>query len=56
MHVSYQSPLGEYAVTWTDGDTFRLDVTVPPGGGAEVELPGTRQRHDVAAGTWSFES
>jgi alpha-L-rhamnosidase len=56
MHVTYQSPMGQYSVTWSDGQTFRLDVVVPPGGSALVRLPRTGAQHEVTAGTWSYES
>lgn len=56
MAVSYQSPLGRYAVSWEGaGTSIRLTATVPPGGAALVVLP-DGSRHDVSVGTWEFAS
>lgn len=56
MRVSYDSPVGEYIVDWRQDRGFELEVTVPPGGSATVVLPGSRDCHDVQAGTWRFSS
>lgn len=53
-HTAYESPLGRYAVDWDATDAFRLTVTVPPGGSAEVVLPDGAGRHEVGPGTWTF--
>lgn len=52
--TDYESPLGRYAVEWDAADGFRVTVTVPPGGSADVVLPGGGGSHDVGPGTWTF--
>jgi len=54
--TDYESPLGRYAVEWDATDGFRLTVTVPPGGSADVVLPGGGGTHDVGPGTWTFDA
>lgn len=53
-HTSYESPLGLYAVEWDATDGFRLTVTVPPGGSADVILPEGGGAQEVGPGTWTF--
>ncbi|NQX34517.1 alpha-L-rhamnosidase [Herbiconiux sp. VKM Ac-2851] len=48
---TFRSPLGEIVVDWTrSGGEFTLDLTVPPGSEAVVELPdGSRSRHGAGS-------
>jgi alpha-L-rhamnosidase len=56
--TSHNSPLGVYAVDWRmDNGKIMVQVVVPPGGSAEVVIPGWPQgkREMKGSGTWTWE-
>lgn len=54
--ASYQTPRGAVASSWSrSGGTLRLDVTIPPGAPARVEVPllgGTTRPEAMPGATW----
>jgi alpha-L-rhamnosidase len=51
----HDTPYGRAEVSWRiDGETFRLDVVVPPGVSADVTLPGDDAVRTVGSGAHSF--
>jgi hypothetical protein len=44
------TPRGPVRVAWTDGETFRLRLTLPAGVAARVELPARSQTGGVLSG------
>ncbi|HUR50405.1 MAG TPA: family 78 glycoside hydrolase catalytic domain [Acidimicrobiales bacterium] len=52
--TSYDSRIGRWAVDWSmSGPEMRVDIQVPCGGEATVDLPG-RDPAQVTSGAWSF--
>ena len=53
--TAHETPYGRAEVSWRlDGETFRLDVVVPPGVTAEVTLPGDPAVQTVGSGAHAF--
>lgn len=53
--TAHETPYGRVEVAWrVDGNTFGLDVVVPPGVTAEVQLPGAGDVHEVGSGAHAF--
>jgi Bacterial alpha-L-rhamnosidase C-terminal domain/Bacterial alpha-L-rhamnosidase 6 hairpin glycosidase domain len=52
---SYRTPLGTVSSSWTkSAHRFQLEVTVPPGATATVQLPGSPAAHTVGSGKHTF--
>lgn len=51
--ATHETPYGPAAVSWTlDGQSFALDVTVPPNTAAQVHLPDGRPPVEVGSGRY----
>ena len=51
--TEHETPHGTAAVSWRQGDTFELTVTVPPGCVADVVLP-HGETHEIGPGVHTF--
>lgn len=56
--ASYESGYGKIAVDWKikDGNTFVMDVEIPPNTTAEVYVPGQEGKEEVGSGKYHYEA